>query len=418
MPFPIAALASLAVQQSQQSGKPLVGQPGSLFELQSLFQGPDPSDPNAQFKPGGSFAPPTLPALLGAFQGVNTFATLASALAPGIGQAIASLVSGPGRGQTRRAGARQEFQRTPGLVQIRQAVRQQLGDDEGRHSTQAVAQVVSAVLAQSPAAAEAFGALLQRGVSLGGFERAQGEEANALGDQLKLTFGQGTVPRPGAPRALDILAALAGEGPPTAERTLPANFAGAAPLAPADTPQGVLGQLRDFVAGTPAPSTGDPMAPTFLDSLGGAFVGSQAGSSPFNLPGGIPQGGGGVGGFLGSVLGGVLGGVLPGGAAALSSVPLSEQVRRNVGVPFADITPQGSAELFEPFRLTPSGARAQLHVQVNPASGKAEFFGPLGRPVLFSRDVAVARRVRKLASRLSSVSGLNRGRMRMRRGGR
>lgn len=44
-----------------------------------------------------------------------------------------------------------------------------------------------------------------------------------------------------------------------------------------------------------------------------------------------------------------------------------------------------------------SGARAGAHLRVNPVSGKPTWFGPLGDPVLWSRDFAASRKVSRLA---------------------
>lgn len=421
MAFP-AIFTKLATDYSQPGAPGLVGQPGSLFEVSSLTHGPDPSDPYGQFKPGGALAPPTLTAIGKAFKGKDTAKTFLTAAFPGLG----NLLGGPGAGQTRRKAARQLVEGSP-LVLIRRAVLEAMGTVRERDRTApAIATVARAALRQ-PDVAQAFATVIGRAQQLGGTGKAQGEEANYIGDVLKWTFGLGTVPEKGAPTTNEILAALAGAAPSTgaatpqpvaplpAERTLPGSFAGAAPLLPVDaTPREALTQLRDFVAGTPAAQEG-PVA-YLLDSLIGSP--QQAGASPFQLPGGMPQGGG-VGGMIGNILGGVLGGVLAGGAPVSSAVPILEQARRGIGVPFVDITPSGSSELFEPYRLTPSGARPQVHVQMNPASGKAEFFGPLGRPILFSRDVAVTRRVHRMGRRLATLAGVNRGRsIRRRRGGR
>jgi hypothetical protein len=162
---------------------------------------------------------------------------------------------------------------------------------------------------------------------------------------------------------------------------------------------------------------------TFLDSVG-TFLGGVAqglvasptgpfGQSPFVLPGGMPSSiGAGVGGVLGAALGlgnyqvgpNVLGGNVSGGGGGMT-----------MGVGSGSL-----ATLDDPFRLTATGgARAQVFVQANPVTGRAEWFGPLGRPILFSRDRAVVRRVSRLAMRLSSATGHRRlSSGRRRRGGR
>lgn len=72
------------------------------------------------------------------------------------------------------------------------------------------------------------------------------------------------------------------------------------------------------------------------------------------------------------------------------------------GLPFIDIVPQGQGALqsiAQPFVATRAGARAVTHVMPNPATGQATWFRPAGRPILFSGDLAVCRRVDKLARR-------------------
>lgn len=58
-----------------------------------------------------------------------------------------------------------------------------------------------------------------------------------------------------------------------------------------------------------------------------------------------------------------------------------------------------------PFRPTMAGAASQRFVATNPVSGRAQWFGPLGHPILFSRDFAVVRRVSKIAARARRVRG-------------
>lgn len=398
MVFPIALALAGAQQVGQQYQQPgaqgqappgLFGKPGSLFELQSLFKGPDASDPYGQFKPGGSFAPPTLPALLGAFQGKNTALTFATALAPGIGQAFGGLFGGgESRGNMRRAGARDLVARTPGLQVIRDTVLAQRGPQrhEGNQTAAEVAAVVAAVLRQSPDAVQALGAVLERGRQLGGFGKAQGEEANALGDVLKWTFGQGTVPKKGAPGTDLIVNALLGSAP--------------APAPPAPSPPTY--QLPGGFAGT----TPQPVAPA---------AGGQA--LPYNYLNSQPTPSGGAlisstsitGGILGAIAGGLTG-LLGGGSASPGGAPLnlgnySTGIGNMLDVPFRDITPQGSAALFEAFRPTLNGAVPQNHIAVNPATNKSTWFGPLGKPLLWSRDLQTVRRVRKLAGRARRVAG-------------
>jgi len=77
-------------------------------------------------------------------------------------------------------------------------------------------------------------------------------------------------------------------------------------------------------------------------------------------------------------------------------------------VPGTDLTIGGStavARLANPFRAGQCGATATVHVQTNPTTGKATWFGPLGRPILWSRDLAVTKRVKKIARRAKRAGG-------------
>lgn len=44
-----------------------------------------------------------------------------------------------------------------------------------------------------------------------------------------------------------------------------------------------------------------------------------------------------------------------------------------------------------------TGARAQNFVAINPVSGAITWFGPIGRPILWSGDVRAAKRLKKIA---------------------
>jgi len=229
VPFPLVAVATAAMQADQQGRAS--GGPG-LFEFQSLRSGPQPGDQYGAFKPGGMFAPPSLAQFQEAAKGRNVGLTIGSALAPGLGQAIGALVSGPGRGQMRREAARGSAQQDPGLMAILGALRASgLGPTS---SAASIAQGVAAELRRNPQAAQSLAGVLSRAQALGGIGSAQGEQANQLGDVLKFTFGLGTVRRPGAPTALDVIGALqpmlrpsqvstpGGFGPPVVVSSAPA----------------------------------------------------------------------------------------------------------------------------------------------------------------------------------------------------
>ena len=79
-------------------------------------------------------------------------------------------------------------------------------------------------------------------------------------------------------------------------------------------------------------------------------------------------------------------------------------------MPFMDVMPQGAercmAGLTSPF--APSGgrgARAKTHVKCDPITGRAVWFKPAGRPLLWSGDLSACKRVRKIASRARRARG-------------
>jgi hypothetical protein len=122
--------------------------------------------------------------------------------------------------------------------------------------------------------------------------------------------------------------------------------------------------------------------------------------------------GGGEGGSWGGLLGQALNTASqiwgpnqarPGGAAISFQMP-------SLDMPFMDIVPQGQGAacsgLTSPF--APSGgrgARAKIHVQIDPISGRPVWFRPAGRPILWSSDLSACKRVRKVASRARRARG-------------
>ncbi len=94
--------------------------------------------------------------------------------------------------------------------------------------------------------------------------------------------------------------------------------------------------------------------------------------------------------------------VLPGGAF----VPVQQQPGLIPGIIGSLFGPSGGAEVQLPFggalfRTTAGvGVRAKRTIMVpHPISGEPVFFGHLGRPLLFSRDLQAARKVDRLARR-------------------
>jgi len=170
------ALAATAIQSDQQAK---AGGGAGLFELQSLFSGPSTSDQYGAFKPGGSFAPPSLAQFTAAAKGRDTGTTVASAFFPGLGQAIGGLISGPGRGNTRRASARSLVQSTPGLATLQARILRGGTSGFGHEEVSAIRAVIGEARA------------------LGGLGSAFGERANMLQDVVKFVF-TGETSRPKA----------------------------------------------------------------------------------------------------------------------------------------------------------------------------------------------------------------------------
>lgn len=124
---------------------------------------------------------------------------------------------------------------------------------------------------------------------------------------------------------------------------------------------------------------------------------------PSPTGGGVIPSNGGVGGFLGTLLGGLAGGL----AGTALNNPLTGQPL-NFGVPFVDIAPSGGAAIFEPYRQSVGGYTAQNFIAPDPQSGALKWFGPLGKPLLWSRDLQAVRRVGKLAGRARRSMGRSR----------
>ena len=99
---------------------------------------------------------------------------------------------------------------------------------------------------------------------------------------------------------------------------------------------------------------------------------------------------------------------LPGGALQVAPAALDLP---GLQVPFTGQTLQSplvsnqSVMMRSPFRPTMAGAAAQIFVAENPVSGKATWFGPLGRPILWSRDLTTCKRVRKIGARARRAGG-------------
>lgn len=113
----------------------------------------------------------------------------------------------------------------------------------------------------------------------------------------------------------------------------------------------------------------------------------QAFRNPLAAPGGAP--------LLG------IGNPLPGLQVPGTGVTIRSPVTGTAGV----AETSALALMRSPFRPTMAGAASQTFVMANPVSGKPTWFGPRGRPLLWSRDLAVCKRVKKIGARARRVSG-------------
>ena len=95
---------------------------------------------------------------------------------------------------------------------------------------------------------------------------------------------------------------------------------------------------------------------------------------------------------------------LPGGAISAGGVDLP-----GLQIPFTgqtlSIGPNTMALLGSPFRPTMAGAASKTFVLPNPVSGKATWFRPAGRPILWSGDLTTCKRVKRIARRARRSGG-------------
>lgn len=207
------------------------------------------------------------------------------------------------------------------------------------------------------------------------------------------------------------------------------------PGTPLSLPAGPLGQLIALLyflfRGQPRAPRGAPGAPgqtvvvrapspVVVPPTGGSTGGSMpyVTTTPFAADGGGGIfGGGGNGGFLGGLTGlanavapiissfvgpGNVGGAatLPGGAS--TGVPST----MGLELPGIDVVQGGSSEFLgafvsSPYRMgTQSGPRAQDFAMRNPTTGRLQYWRYAGRPLIYSGDRGICRRVKKTARRL------------------
>ena len=76
-----------------------------------------------------------------------------------------------------------------------------------------------------------------------------------------------------------------------------------------------------------------------------------------------------------------------------------------LGGPGGMVTSTSMALMGAPFRPTMAGAAARTFVVANPVTGKATWFRPAGRPILWSGDLTVCKRVKRIARRARRSGG-------------
>lgn len=84
-------------------------------------------------------------------------------------------------------------------------------------------------------------------------------------------------------------------------------------------------------------------------------------------------------------------------------VPGTDLTIRN---PFASTAGVTAMELMRsPFIPSAVGATSKIFVMANPVTGKPTWFGPKGRPLLWSGDLRACKRVKKIARRAKRAGG-------------
>lgn len=96
---------------------------------------------------------------------------------------------------------------------------------------------------------------------------------------------------------------------------------------------------------------------------------------------------------------------LPGGAITTGRGDLP-----GLQIPFTGLTlgadpSAGMVMLSSPFRPTMAGAASKIFVLPNPVTGKATWFRPAGRPILWSGDLTTCKRVKRIARRARRSGG-------------
>ena len=130
-------------------------------------------------------------------------------------------------------------------------------------------------------------------------------------------------------------------------------------------------------------------------------------SNAFSMPGGGGSFGGeslgvglaGLGAGIGSIISAIRGpSAMPGGASFLPTIARGAGAIAT-GVGLAQLFGGGGACPTDPFASGGSSVRAQTFVAAHPETGRAVWFKPAGRPILWSGDLSACRRVRKVAGR-------------------
>lgn len=99
---------------------------------------------------------------------------------------------------------------------------------------------------------------------------------------------------------------------------------------------------------------------------------------------------------------------MPGGMSFLPTATIGGIARVAGGLATGAGLGAAAMELFQgsgggcptsPFTAGTAGARPTIFVAANPVTGRATWFRPAGRPILWSSDLSACRRVRKVAGR-------------------
>lgn len=131
------------------------------------------------------------------------------------------------------------------------------------------------------------------------------------------------------------------------------------------------------------------------------------GSMPYPVTSFVSSGGSGGGSWINALLGGLAGAA--GGALGIASgSDLGYDVPYFPDILVPDVIQRGmatSGSVGSPWAAPGAHATATKFLLQNPQSGKLTWFGPLGEPVLWSRDFSAARKVRRVGMKARRYCG-------------